>query len=200
MLGNYVSLKDFEGLKLLIGGRLVPKPKSVFILHNTAKIELHGLLITNSNCIIPNGRSTVLRMDKDTILKVNGNFSFFYGCDIVLLGGVLELGSGFCNSDTKIRCKQSIKIGNNVMVSHDVTIIDTDAHCMSYKDYEMTKPIVIEDNVWIGMKATILKGVTIGTGSMIGAGAVVTKSVPPYCLAVGVPAKVIKEGIKWRKK
>jgi acetyltransferase-like isoleucine patch superfamily enzyme len=51
--------------------------------------------------------------------------------------------------------------------------------------------IVIEDNVWIGSKATILDGVVIGTGAVIGAGAVVTKSVPPYAIAVGVPARII---------
>ena len=198
-MGEYVNLKEFKGLRIM-GGKVVPKEKSVFILHKTAKIEVKGILVTNSNCILPNGRSTILRMDKNTILKVNGHFSFFYGCDIVLLGGVLEVGSGFCNSDTKIRCKKRIKIGNRVMISHDVLLIDTDAHPLHYKGYEMTKPIEIKDNVWIGSKASILKGVTIGEGAVIGAGAVVTKSVPPHCLAVGNPAKVIKEGISWGKK
>jgi len=196
---EYKTLKDFKGVQRL-GGRLVPKEGSIFILHETAKIELRGVLVTNSNCIFPNGRSTILRMDRDTILKVNGTFSFFYGCDIVLLGGVLELGTGFCNSDTKIRCKRSIKIGNGACIAHNVTIMDTDAHLMEHKDYKMTKPVTIGDNVWIGTGATILKGVTIGAGSMIAAGAVVTKSVPPYCLAAGVPAKVIKEGIEWKRK
>ena len=53
-------------------------------------------------------------------------------------------------------------------------------------------PIVIEDYVWIGGRANIMAGVTIGKGSVIGAGAVVTRDIPPYSVAVGVPAKVIK--------
>ncbi len=56
----------------------------------------------------------------------------------------------------------------------------------------VTAPISIENNVWIGEKATILKGVSIGENSVIGAGSVVTKSIPANCVAVGSPAKVIR--------
>ncbi len=54
------------------------------------------------------------------------------------------------------------------------------------------KPIVIEDDVWIGARATILGGVTIGRGAIVAAGAVVTKSVPPFTIVAGVPAKPLK--------
>lgn len=54
------------------------------------------------------------------------------------------------------------------------------------------KPVVIEDDVWIGLRVTILPGVTIGKGSVIGASAVVTKSVPPYSVVAGNPAKIVK--------
>jgi acetyltransferase-like isoleucine patch superfamily enzyme len=56
---------------------------------------------------------------------------------------------------------------------------------------------VIHDNVWIGTRATILKGVTIGEGAIVAAGAVVTKNVPPHTLVGGVPAKIIKEKISY---
>ncbi|MDX2046776.1 MAG: DapH/DapD/GlmU-related protein [Chitinophagaceae bacterium] len=61
----------------------------------------------------------------------------------------------------------------------------------------MTKPVIIGDHVWIGTGAIILKGVHIGNGSVITAGAVVTKDVPPGCLAGGVPAKVLQKDITW---
>ena len=55
----------------------------------------------------------------------------------------------------------------------------------------VTSPVVIEDNVWIGEKVVILKGVRIGEGAVIGAGAIVTHDIPPYSVAVGIPARVI---------
>ena len=53
-------------------------------------------------------------------------------------------------------------------------------------------PLIIEDNVWIGYKVTIIGGITIGTGAIIGANSVVTKDIPPYSVAAGIPARVIK--------
>ena len=61
----------------------------------------------------------------------------------------------------------------------------------------MTAPIVIGDHVWIGMNVIVLKGVTIGEGSIVAAGSVVNKDVPPHCLVAGVPAKVVKTDVTW---
>lgn len=179
-------------------GKLIPYKKSVFILNKTSKIVLYGNLSTNSNCIKKNGRSSILRMDKNSKLILNGNFSIFYDSDIIVFeGGELEIGSGFCNSNTKIRCKRKITIGKNVAISHDVTIMDSDAHDVDYEGYVMTKPINIGDNVWIGSRSIIMKGVTIGDNCIIAAGSVVTKDVPSNTMVGGIPAKVIKENIKW---
>ena len=123
------------------------------------------ILITNANCIKKNNRSTIIRLDKNANLIVKGKFSIYYDGDIIVFeNGKLELGSGFFNSNVKIRCKNHIKIGRNVAISHDVTIMDSDAHKVFRKDYQMTSPVIIGDNVWIGSRAMILKGVNIGNG------------------------------------
>ena len=91
-----------------------------------------------------------------------------------------------------------IEIGNDVSIAHGVTLM-TENH--SYEDRNVpikdqpviSKPIIIEDNVWIGAKATVLYGRRIGENSVIAAGAVVTKDVPPNTVVAGVPARVIKE-------
>jgi acetyltransferase-like isoleucine patch superfamily enzyme len=181
-----------------ISGYLVPYKKSVFILDKSARIELHGHLLTNANCIKKNYRSTIIRLDKNATLKVDGVFSLYYDCDIIgFENSIIELGSGFLNSNVKIRCKNKISIGRNVAISHDVTIMDSDAHEISYEGYQMTKPISIGNNVWIGSRALIMKGVAIGDGAIVAAGSIVTKDVPPNSMVAGIPAKIIKENVKW---
>jgi acetyltransferase-like isoleucine patch superfamily enzyme len=92
-----------------------------------------------------------------------------------------------------------VTIGDNVAVGTNSTIVDTDFHPVDPRlrrenpAKAKTAPVVIEDDVFIGMNCLILKGVTIGRGGVIGAGSVVTKSVPPGMLAVGNPARVARE-------
>lgn len=94
-----------------------------------------------------------------------------------------------------------IIIGNGVLTGKWVTITDNGHGCSSLEDIKIRPilrklyskgPVIIEDNVWLGDKVTILPNVTIGKNSIIGANSVVTKDIPPYSIAVGNPAKVIK--------
>src|SRR5579884_3901613 len=86
-----------------------------------------------------------------------------------------------------------IIIGENVSIAAGTWLV-TGSHDMNHPAFlEHYKPIVIEDYVWIGMRATILGGVTIGKGAVIMAGAMVTRDVPPYAVVGGVPAKVITQ-------
>lgn len=173
--------------------------KSNFQLEKTAKIILNGILKFSDNDIIGSNRQSNLRMDENSILEIRNNFSIYYGADIILFKGAkLNLGSGFFNSNIKIRCHERIEIGEDVAISHDVTIMDSDAHEGLWEGYEKTKPIKIGNHVWIGTRVTILKGVTIGDNAIIAAGSVVTKDVPNNTIVAGVPAKVIKTDINWK--
>ena len=79
---------------------------------------------------------------------------------------------------TEIHSGRKVDIGNNVIIAWDCVIMDRDYHSTG-QGTEILKPVVIGNNVWIGCKAIILKGVTIGEGAVVAAGAVVTKDVPP---------------------
>jgi maltose O-acetyltransferase len=86
-----------------------------------------------------------------------------------------------------------LRIGSNVSLSPEVMLI-TSHHIKDDPDFGVEdKPIVMEDHAWIGSRATILPGVTIGRGAVVAAGAVVTKDVPPFSVVGGVPAKAIGE-------
>ena len=105
------------------------------------------------------------------------------------------------NEDSHVTAINSIRIGNNVRIGKKVLITDN-AHGASLPelmDIAPNKrplyskgPVLIDDNVWIGEKASIMPGVHIGKGSIIGANAVVTKDVPPYSIAAGVPAIIVR--------
>ena len=106
----------------------------------------------------------------------------------------LSIGD-FChiNSDVFLSATGPINIGNCVSISYSVKLI-SGGHDVQSSDFaHVTSPIIIEDHVWIGANAMILKGVTIGKGAVISGEAVVTKNVEPYTIVGGVPAKVIGE-------
>lgn len=96
----------------------------------------------------------------------------------------------FLNVNGKLMDSGKITIGNNVFIAPNVCII-TEEHAMDVEQriqgLEYTHPVTIGDNVWICAGALVLPGVTIGEGSVIGAGSVVTKDIPAHCLAVGNP-------------
>lgn len=101
----------------------------------------------------------------------------------------------FLNVNGKLMDSGKITIGNNVFIAPNVSIV-TEEHAMDVRQraegLEYTHPVTIGDNVWICTGAIVLPGVTIGEGSVIGAGSVVTKDIPPFSLAVGNPCRVIR--------
>ncbi|UCD55157.1 MAG: acyltransferase [Candidatus Omnitrophota bacterium] len=128
---------------------------------------------------------------------------FFFGEGRLTIGNYCYLGDF-----TQIDAAEEVTIGNYCMLSNRIMIQDHTSHPLSPKKrrkqliglqktptdvYDtVIKKVTIEDDVWIGMDALILKGVTVGRGSIIAARAVVTRDVPPYSVACGNPARVVK--------
>ena len=127
-------------------------------------------------------------MSKITGKEVDKSFALFppfntdYGKNITFGKNV------FLNSGCKFQDQGGITIGHNVVLA----TLDHNT-CVSKRAELFAAPIVIEYNVWIGANATVISGITIGKGSIVAAGAVVTKDVPKYSIVGGIPAKVIRE-------
>jgi acetyltransferase-like isoleucine patch superfamily enzyme len=86
-----------------------------------------------------------------------------------------------------------VKIGSYCHLGHYIFVMDNDQHdVVRHMDLPRSDPVIVEDHVWIGSKAIVLPGVRIGSRAVIGAGSIVTKDIPPRCVAAGNPARVIR--------
>ena len=107
-------------------------------------------------------------------------------------GGRLMFGNKvFLNQGVRIACSREISIGDNALIGDETVILDNDYHGVANSPAKAA-PVRIESDVWLGTRVIVLRGVTIGKGSVVGAGAVVTHSLPPNVFAAGVPARVVK--------
>lgn len=145
---------------------------------------------------------TKLHIKRNGSLIINGYNQLGCGSLVwILEDGLVSLGGNgtFTAGKNMIISKQKVEIGRACQIAFGVTISDHDFH-KTYKNgvqNEETAPVIIRDNVWIGMNATILKGVTVGEGSIVAAGAVVTRDVPDHTMVAGVPAKIIKTDVEF---
>lgn len=162
--------------------------------------------------VVFNKNTAIWNMQDNPELIMIGDDSFIEGeIQVLGYGGKVRIGKNcYVGPNTKIWSGDYIEIGNDVLISYDVVIVDTTVHEMdaaerseTHKKYLksglwktkgsiQTAPIKIGDKVWINFNATILKGVTIGEGAIVAAGAVVTKDVPSYTVVAGNPAIITK--------
>lgn len=164
--------------------------------HLYLKIHVGALVQIGNNCTIMSGAG---------LNPLSRNIKT---CIYVGKKATLKLGNDVGISSSTLWVKESVSIGNSVAIGADCIIMDTDAHNLDWKircseetnEYgesvdmvtATSAPIVIEDNVLVGARCIILKGVTIGARSIIGSGSIVTKDIPSDCIAAGNPCKVIK--------
>ena len=107
-------------------------------------------------------------------------------------GAQLTFGNNvFLNQGVRIACVNQVTIGDNALLGDETVILDSDYHGVANSETKVA-PVCIEADVWLGTRVMVLRGVTIGKGSVVGAGSVVTRSIPPSVFAAGVPARIIK--------
>ena len=149
-------------------------------------------------------RGAVVLADTHGCIEIGNNSTICRYSVVQSVGGIIQIGSDssvgdFCN----LFGQGNLTIGDNVMIASGVRIIpnqhtfDDPLIPIGHQPCR-SLGIVIENGVWIGANACILDGVTIGSGAIVGAGSVVTKDVPGYAIACGVPAKVIKYRLGFR--
>lgn len=174
--------------------------RTVIQMNKGAKMYLNNTFILGVKQVKKSRTETRVLLEENSRLTVNGRFSVYANSYIrVFPNSHLILHGGFINENVQISCGDTIEIGEGATIGRDVCIRSYDGHIIEEEGYKIAAPINIGKHVWIGQGATILKGVTIGDGAIIASGALVTKDVPAHAIVAGIPAKVVKENIKWHE-
>lgn len=195
---RYIRLNGLFGM-FSKAGTFVPRGR--VLVESDGKISLGGDFDIGNSYYRKALRNTAIAVRKGGALKTSGFYTLMEGADIeVFSGGTLELGAGGgFNIGATIVCGERITIGADVQAGRHVTIRDTNGgHCLNMPGFRNTKPVEIGDHVWLCEGCTIMPGVKIGAGAVVGAKAVVFNSVPPNTLVMGNPAEVVCEQIEWK--
>ncbi|WP_051538019.1 acyltransferase [Butyrivibrio proteoclasticus] len=182
------AILDKEKIKL--------NPNVYLELSENAKVDIDNMLIIGSHSYPGYEMPSFFVVGEGARVEAK-SFDFYEHADVfVYKDALLELGNyTFINKESLIRCTKHIKIGDKCAIGRRFVALDNDFHSIHGKKESL--PITIGNHVWIGTGVTVLKGVTIGDGCVIGAGSVVTKDIPPKCLACGNPIKIVKKNIEW---
>ncbi|MBP7508935.1 MAG: acyltransferase [Prolixibacteraceae bacterium] len=196
---NYLS----KNIKRKKGCYVIPYKGSKIELHKGSEIIINGNLVLCSGKIKGSKAETYCLLYENAKLIINGTCTVAYG---TMLQGhkdaTIEVGSAHINSNTNIIADKSIKIGQDCLISRNVLIFDSDFHPVYDANHERANPpapVVIEDHVWIGAGATILRGVNIQKGAVIGASALVTAKVPEGAMISAIPGRAFGK-IEWSSK
>ena len=187
--------------EIVHGNFILPTPHCTIEIKKDAKIIKKGILILGNKKFKKSKIETRLLVDENATLRYDGKTIIGYGSDIeVFPNATLSFGGGGAtNIGATIICGERIEIGKNTMLGRHITIRDNNgSHYMNRQGYKNTRPVIIGDKVWLTEQCTVMPGVKIGDGAVIGALSLVIRSVPAYSLASGHPAEVVDEDILWK--
>lgn len=183
------------------GNFILPTPYCTIEIKKGARMIKKGVLILGNKKFKKSKLETRLLLDTGATLRYDGDITIGYGSDIeVFPNATLSFGGGVAtNIGATIICGERIEIGKNTMLGRHITIRDNNGgHYINRQGYKNTRPVIIGDKVWLTEQCTVMPGVKIGDGAIIGALSLVVRNIPANSLASGHPAEVIDEEILWK--
>ncbi len=186
---------------LCAGKCFIPATYCVLDIDKTATLNINGIFRLGRKLFTRSKLETRLLVDAGAKLETEGDVDFMSGSNIeVHRGAVLKLaGNVRTNVGCTIICKGEIEIGKDVMIGRNVTIRDNNGdHYLNRQGYKDKRPVIIGDKVWLCESCTIMAGVKIGDGAIIGAHALVIGNVPAHAMVTGNPARVVDEDVLWK--
>lgn len=186
---------------IMHGGFLLINRNVVLEISPKACIEVKGAFFIGQKKFSKSKLETRVLVENNAKLQVDNNFVLGYGSDVeVFPHALLHIeGNGATNINATIICGEHIHLCDGVMLGRDVTIRDNNGnHYIIMRGYKDTRPVFIGQHTWLCEGSTVMPGVKIGDGAIIGAKSLVVKNVAAYSMVSGNPAQVIEEDIYWK--
>lgn len=188
--------------EIVHGDILLPTPYCIIDIAKGAKLHKKGITRLGHKAKFRHSRlETRLSAAKEATLNLGPNTAIGYGADVEVFGGATLTfkGSGGSNIGLTVVCGEHIEFGKGVMIGRNVTVRDNNgSHYINRQGYRSSKPVFIGDKVWLCESCTVMNGVHIGDGAIVGAKAFVIRHVPAHTMVSGHPAEVIDEDIYWK--
>jgi carbonic anhydrase/acetyltransferase-like protein (isoleucine patch superfamily) len=176
--------------------------RSRIIRRAGARLEVRGRLYMGDAPTyvgyVARGMAPLIELQEQATLVIDGAVRVGDGAMILVgPGATVTIGDDtHFDGDSRLIAVEKVSIGARCAIAWEVLIMDTDFHRVDGRA-SGDAPTTIGDDVWIGVGAKVLKGVTVGDGAVIAAGAIVTRDVPARALVAGSPARVVREGVTW---
>ena len=170
-------------------------------IKNSSKINVSDRVVFGYKRINSSKLESRLLVEDRGELDVKGPLTIYYGADIEVFkdSRLVFCGDNGANINLTIICGKYIEIGRHVQIGRNVTIRDNNGnHYINRPGYKNTKPVIIGDKAWLCEGCTIMPGVKVGEGAIVGAHAFVTSNVPAHSIVSGNPAVVVDEDVLWK--
>lgn len=186
---------------ILDGSYLILYPHTVFRMKKGSKIKIKGIFKVGQSSFKRDTSYTKIILGENALIDIGGDYSFGAGCDIQVFknANFKIMGGGDSNINTEIVCGSSITFEPYVFLGRNVIIRDTNGdHYMSRQGYKTSKPVVLGAHAWICDRSTVMPGVHVYPGGIVGASSYVTMDVPAFSLVSGNPAQVVDVELYWK--
>lgn len=187
--------------EILQGKMIIPTPHTIITVKKGGRIVKNGVVIIGAKKFPKSKLETRILVEANAKLYLGPNTMIFYGADIEVFenASLTFEGEGGSNIGLTIICGNRIEIGKSVMIGRNVTIRDNNGgHYLNRPGYRDSRPITIGEKAWLCEQSTIMPGVKIGEGAIVGARAFVVSNVPANALVSGNPAQVVDKDVLWK--
>lgn len=199
-IAPHVEISIAKSARIELKAPLSLHSYSVYDIRRNATMECYGTFDLGAKGRFPKShKESSFMIAEAGRFAVENRVNFAYGTSVeVHENAELLINQCGTNTDCTIICGKKIEMTGHVALGRDVSIRDTNAHQIALDGYKITRPVLIEDHVWLCSGSSIGAGVKIRSGAIVGANSVVVSNVPAHSLVSGYPAKVIERNIAWK--